>query len=152
MKTIIKINMGKLKKIVFFYILGTILTFWALALIHLNYSLIQDFFWRSSWRNVFKNSIVSGAPVGAAFWIFLTYKFPTSPLDFKFIVSFLKPYFYNYLIGILIAFGIIEGIELYTYLFSNEYLNLTYYNIFGFSVLLGIPIAIIYHNIKTLKQ
>ncbi len=144
--------MKKFKKILLFYIIGTILAYWMLAIIHLNYSILKEFFWRSSWRRVCKNAIIYGAPIGAAFWIFLTYKFPTSTLNFKFIVNFLKPFLFNYLIGILVAFGIIEGIELYIYLFSTDYYSFTYYRIFGTSVLLGAPVAIIFHSIKSLKQ
>ena len=144
--------MEKLKKTVLFYILGTVLTFLVLAIIYLNYSILKDYSWRSSWQRVCKNAIIYGAPIGAAFWIFLTYKFPSSSFSFKFVINFLKPFIFNYLIGVLLAFGIIEGIELYTYLFSTEYLNSTYYNIFGFSVLLGIPLAIGYNSIRRLKR
>jgi hypothetical protein len=148
MKTIINNPMEKFKKILMFYILGTVLAFWVLAIIHLNYYILKEFFWRSSWRRVCKNAIIYGAPIGAAFWIFLTYKFPSSYLNFKFVINFFKPYFYNYLIGILLAFGIIECVELYIYLFSTHYYSFTYYNIFGTSVLLGVPMAIGYHTIK----
>jgi hypothetical protein len=144
--------MEKFKKILLFYILGTVLGYWMLAIIHLNYPLLKDFFWRSSWRRVCKNAIIYGAPIGAAFWIFLKYKFPSSPLNFKFIVNFLKPFFYNYLIGILLAFVIIEGIELYIYLFSTDYYSFTYYSIFGTSVLLGVSFAIVFDTIKSLKE
>ena len=56
--------MEKFKKILLFYILGTVLAFWVLAIIHLNYSLLKEIFWRSSWRFVCKNTILSGAPIG----------------------------------------------------------------------------------------
>ncbi len=144
--------MEKFKKILLFYILGTALAFLVLAIIHLNYSMLKEFFWRTSWRRVSKNAIIYGAPIGTAFWIFLTYKFPSSSLDFKFVINFLKPFFFNYLIGLLLAFGIIEGVELYIYLFSTDYYSFTYYSIFGTSVLLGVPIAIVFHSIKSLKQ
>jgi hypothetical protein len=36
--------MEKLKKILLFYILGTIFAYWMLAIIHLNYPLLKDFF------------------------------------------------------------------------------------------------------------
>jgi hypothetical protein len=152
MKTIINNPMEKFKKILLFYILGTVLAFWVLAIIHLNYSLLKEIFWRSSWRYVCKNTILSGAPIGVAFWIFLTYKFPSSSLDFKFVINFLKPFLHNYLIGVLLAFGIIEGVELYIYLFSTDYYSFTYYSIFGTSVLLGVPVAIVFHTIKSLKE
>jgi hypothetical protein len=140
--------MEKIKKILLFYIIGIVFTYWLLAIIHLNYPIFKDFFWRSSLRRVCKNAIIYGAPIGAAFWIYMSYKFPLSSLNFKFIVNFLKPSLYNYLIGILLAFGIILCLELYTYLFSTEYLNSTFYNIFGFSALLGILLAIGYHKFK----
>lgn len=144
--------MEKFKKILLFYIIGTILAYWMLAIIHMNYSILKDFFWRSSWRRVCKNAIIYGAPIGAAFWIFLNYKFPTSTLNFKFIVNFLKPFLFNYLIGILLAFGIIECIEVYIYFFSTDYYSFTYYIIFGTSILLGVPMAILFSTIKSLKQ
>ena len=146
MKTIIK--MEKIKKILLFYIIGIVFTYWLLAIIHLNYPILKDFFWRSSWQRVCKNAIIYGAPIGAAFWVFLSYKFPLSPLNFKFLVNFSKPFLYNYLIGFLLAFGMTLCIELHTYLFSTEYLNSTFYNIFGFSALLGILLAIGYHKFK----
>ena len=144
--------MEKFKKILWFYILGTVLAFWVLAIIHLNYSMLKDFFWRTSWRRVCKNAIIYGAPIGAAFWIFLTYKFRSNSLDIKFVINFLKLFLHNYLIGVLLAFGIIEGVELYIYLFSTDYYSFTYYSIFGTSVLLGVPVAIVFHSIKSLKQ
>ena len=144
--------MEKLNKTLLFYIIGTIMAYWLLAIIHLNYPIFKVFFWRSSWRRVCKNAIIYGAPTGAAFWIFLSYKFPSSSLNFKFTVNFLKPFLYNYLIGILLAFGIILCLELYTHLFCTECLNSIFYIIFGDTVSLGIPLAILYHKFKKSKK
>ena len=143
--------MEKFRKILLFYILGTVLTFWILALIRLNTILFYDYFGYSHWRHIFKTSLISGAPIGVAIWVFLTYKFPTGLLNFKFIVVLFKPYFYSYLIGILIALGLIVGTQLYKYIFGADYYYATNYNIFGFSVLLGILNAIGFHTIKSIK-
>ncbi len=144
--------MEKLKKTLLFYILGTVFTFLVLAIIHLNYSILNDFFWRSSWRRICKNAIIYGASIGAAFWILLTYKFPSSSLNVKFVINFLKPFLFNYLIGIVLALFLIAGIELYIIYFDTIYRCSTYYQFFGFSILLGIPLAIIFCNLKQLKR
>lgn len=143
--------MEKFKKVFLFYILGTVLTFWILALIRLNTILFYDYFGYSHWRDIIKTAIIGGAPIGVAILAFLTYTFPTGSLDFKFIVTLFKPYFYSYLIGILIALVLIVGTQLYKYFFGADYFYATNYNIFGFSVLLGILTAIGFHTIKSIK-
>lgn len=144
--------MEKFKKVFLFYILGTALTFWILALIRLNTILFYDYFGYLHWRDIIKIAISSGAPIGVVIWAFLTYTFPTGSLDFKFIVTLFKPYFYSYLIGILIALIIIAATQLYKYFFGAYYYYATTYNIFGFSVLLGILTAIVFHTIKSIKR
>ena len=143
--------MEKFRKILLFYILGTALTFWILALIRLNTILFYDYFGYSHWRDIFKTALLSGAPIGVAIWAFLTYTFPMSSLDFKFIVTLFKPYCYDYLIGILIALVLIAATQLYKYFFGAYYYYATTYTIFGFSVLLGILTAIVFHTIKSIK-
>ncbi len=140
--------MEKFKKIIWFYILGTILTFWILVLIRKNYILFQDnfYFWR--WRFVLKTAIISGVPIGATIWVYWAYKFPTISLDFKYFINFFK----NYFIGIVIAFILVEGMQLYAYITVADYFRATSYNIKWFSLLLGAPIAIVFHSIKSLKQ
>ena len=151
MITTINNFMKKFEKVLLFYILGTVLTFWILALIRLNTILLYDYFGYSHWWTIFINALIYGAPIGAALWAFLTYKFPTTSLNFKFIVTFFKPYFYDYLIGILIALVLIAATQLYKYFFGADYCYATNYNIFGFSVLLGILTAIGFNTIKTIK-
>ena len=148
MKTIINKRMEKLKKILWFYMLGTIVTFWILVLIRKNYILFHDNFYLWRWRYVLKTAIISGAPIGAAIWIYLAYKFPTISLDFKFFINL----FNNYFIGIVLAFILVEGIELYAYFIVADYLPATSYNVLWYSLLLGAPIAIVFHSIKNLKQ
>ncbi len=143
--------MEKFIKVLLFYILGTALTFWILALIRLNTILFYDYFGYSHWRTIFINALIFGAPIGAALWAFLTYTFPTSSLDFKFIVTLFKPCFYDYIIGILIALVFIAGTQLYKYFFDADYCYATNYNIFGFAVLLGIPLAIGFCTLKKIK-
>jgi hypothetical protein len=143
--------MEKFRKVFLFYILGTALTFWILALIRLNTILFYEYFGYSHWRDIFKIAFISGVPIGVAIWAFFMYKFPTSSLNFKFIVVLFKPYFYSYLIGILIALVLIVGTQLYKYIFGADYYYATNYNIFGFSVLLGILTAIVFHTIKSIK-
>ena len=143
--------MEKFRKILLFYILGTVLSFGIIAIIHLNSFLFEPYFGYAHWSNILKTAIISGAPFGVAIWAFLTYKFPTTSLNFKFIVTIFKPYFYDYLIGILIALVLIVGTQLYKYFFGADYFYATNYNIFGFSVLLGILTAIGFHTIKTIK-
>ena len=144
--------MEKFKKILLFYILGTVLTFWILALIRLNTILFYDYFGYSHWRDIFKTALLSGAPIGVVILAFFTDKFPTSLLNFKFIVTLLKPYFYSYLIGILIALVLIAITQLYKYFFGADYYYATTYNIFGFSVLLGILTTIVFYTIKSIKR
>lgn len=144
--------MEKFKKVFLFYILGTVLTFWILALIRLNTILFYDYFGYSHWRDIIKTAIIGGAPIGVAIWFFFTYKFPTSLLNFKFIVTLFKPYFYDYFIGILIALVLIAITQLYKYFFGADYYYATNYNIFGFTVLLGILTAIVFYTIKSIKR
>ena len=140
--------MEKFKKILWFYILGTILTFWILVLIRKNYILFHDHFYLWPWRFVLKTSIISGVPIGAAIWAYLAYKSPTISLDFNYFTNLFK----NYFIGILIAFILVEGMQLYAYFTVADYFRATSYNITWFSLLLGFPVAIVFHTIKSLKQ
>lgn len=137
--------MEKSKKVLWFYVLGNILP---LAIINVNYSILKDFFWRFSWRCVCKNTVLRGSPIGAAFWMLLTYKFPTCTMNFKFIVAQLTPYFIIYLIGVLIVLNLKVGTQLnqYSFVANNYYSN--NYNIFGFSVLLGISLAMIFLSLN----
>lgn len=144
--------MNKFKNIVLFYSLGMVFTFVIIAIIHLNSFLFEPYFSYLHWRDIIKIAISSGAPIGVAIWFFLTYTFPTTSLDFKFIVTLFKPYCYDYLIGILIALIIIAATQLYKYFFGADYYYATNYNIFGFSVLLGILTAIVFHSIKSIKR
>ena len=140
--------MEKFNKILLFYILGTILTFWILVLILKNYILFHDYFYLWGWRFVLKTAIISGVPIGTAIWLYLAYKSPTISLDFKYFINFFK----NYCIGILIAFILVEGMQLYAYFTLDDYFRATSYNIKWFSLLLGAPVAIVFHSIKSLKQ
>ncbi len=143
--------MEKLKNIVSFYILGTILTFWILALIHLNPVFFYDYFGYSHWMTIYKTTLISGASSGAALWAFSIHKFPTNLFSFNLIVTLFMPYFCDYLIGIVLALYLIAGVEIYIFFFDTKYRCSTYYEIFGFSILLGIPLAIIFCNLKQLK-
>ena len=140
--------MEKFKKILWFYILGTILSFWILVLIRKNYILFHDHFYLWSWRFVLKTTIISGVPIGAAIWVYLAYKSPTISLDFNYFINLFK----NYFIGILLAFILVEGIQLYAYFTLEDYFRATSYNIKWFSLLLGAPVAIVFYSIKSLKQ
>ena len=140
--------MEKFKKILWFYILGTIVTFWILVLIRKNYILFHDHFFLWPWRFVLKISIIIGVPIGAAIWVYLAYKFLTISLDFNYFINLFK----NYFIGILLAFILVEGMQLYAYFTVADYFRATSYNIKWFSLLLGAPVAIIFHSIKSLKQ
>ena len=152
METTTNSYMENYRKLLLFYILGTALTFWILALIRLNTILFYEYFGYSHWRDIFKIAIISGVPFGVVIWAFFTYKFPTSSLNFKFIVTLFKPYCYDYLIGILIALVLIAATQLYKYFFGADYYYATNYTIFGFSVLLGILTAIGFHTIKSIKR
>lgn len=140
--------MEKFKKTLLFYFIGTVLVFWILALIRLNYVIAYDYFWYSLGPRICKNAIIYGALIGTISWMFLSYKFPTSPLNFKFIVNLFKPYFYNYSIVIMLAFFLVQAIQLHSYLFVADYLHATYYNTFGISVWLGVPMAVGYFTFK----
>lgn len=140
--------MEKFKKILWFYILGTILIFWIYALIRKNYILFHDHFYLWPWRFVLKTSIISGVSIGVAIWAYLAYKSPTISLDFNYLSNFFK----NYFIGISIAFILVEGMQLHANFTVADYFRATSYNIKWFSLLLGAPVAIIFHSIKSLKQ
>ena len=140
--------MKKLLKAGWFYILGTILTFWILVLIRKNYILFHDHFFLWPWRFVLKTSIIIGVPIGAAIWVYLAYKSPTISLDFNYFTNLFK----NYFIGILLAYILVEGMQLYAYFNVADYFRATSYNILWYSLLLGTPIAIVFHSIKSLKQ
>lgn len=143
--------MERVKNIISFYILGTALTFWILALIHLNPIFFYNYFGYSHWTTIYKTTLISGASTGAAIWAFSIYKFPTNLFSFNLIVTLFMPYFYDYLIGIVLALFLIASIELYIIYFDTIYRCSTYYEFFGFSILLGIPLAIIFCNLKQLK-
>lgn len=150
MKTTINSYMEKFKKIFLFYDLGTTFSFVVIAIIHLNSFLFESYFGYAHWSNILKTAIISGAPFGVAIWAFLTFKYPESKLDLKFIIKIGTPVLKNYLIGILLALLIIAGTQLYKHFFGADYRYATTYNILGFSVLLGIPSAIGFVTLKKL--
>ncbi len=148
MKITINSPMERVKKTVLFYSLGTLFSFWIIAIIHLNSFLFEPYFGYAHWSNIVKTAIISGAPFGVAICAFLTYKFPASSIDIKFISNLFRPYLIDYLIGIVFALLLIAGTQLYIYFFETDYYYATYYRVFGFSMLLGIPLAIGCYTIK----
>ena len=150
MKTTINNYMEKFRKVLLFYVLGTVFSFVIIAIIHLNSFLFEPYFAYAHWRNIVKTSIISGAPFGVAIWAFLALKYPENKLDLKFIIKIGTPVLKNYLIGILLALLIIAGTQLYKYFFGADYRYATAYNILGFSALLGILSAIGFVTIKKL--
>lgn len=143
--------MKKVRKIVMFYGLGMAFSFWIISLIHLNSFLFERHYLYANWSNIVKTSIISGAPFGLAIWALFTYRFPNSSIDLKFIFNLIKPYLIYYLLGIVLALFLIAGTQIYILYFDSDYCLATYYKIFGFAVLLGIPLAIGFCTIKTIK-
>lgn len=134
-----------------FYGLGMAFSFWIISLIHLNSFLFERHYLYANWSNIVKTSIISGAPFGLAIWALFTYRFPNSSIDLKFIFNLIKPYLIYYLLGIVLALFLIAGTQIYILYFDSDYCLATYYKIFGFAVLLGIPLAIGFCTIKTIK-
>ena len=75
--------MEKFRKVLLFYVLGTVFSFVIIAIIHLNSFLFEPYFAYAHWRNIVKTSIISGAPFGVAIWAFLALKYPENKLDLK---------------------------------------------------------------------
>jgi len=134
-----------------YYSLGMVFSFWIIALIHLNSFLFERHYLYANWSNIVKTSIISGAPFGMAIWALLSYRFPISSIDLKFIFNLIKPYLIHYIIGIVLALFLIAGTQIYILYFDSDYCLATYYKIFGFAVLMGIPFAIGFYNLKTIK-
>jgi len=144
-------SMKKARKIVMYYSFGMAFSFWIIALIHLNSFLFERHYLYANWNNIVKTSIISGAPFGLAIWALLTYRFPKSTIDLKFIFNLIKPYLIYYLIGIVLALFLIAGTQIYILYFDSDYCLATYYKIFGFAVLMRIPFAIGFYNLKITK-
>ena len=146
-----KNSMKKVRKLVMYYSLGMAFSFWIIAIIHLNSFLFERHYLYAHWNNIVKTSIISGAPFGLAIWALLAYCFPNRSIDLKFIFNLIKPYLIYYLLGIVLALFLIAGTQIYILFFDNEYCLATYYKIFGFAVLMGIPFAIGFYNLKITK-
>ena len=144
-------SMKKARKIVMYYGLGMAFSFWIIAIIHLNSFLFERHYLYANWSNIVKTSIISGAPFGLAIWALLAYRFPNRHINLKSIFNLIKPYLIYYLLGIVLALFLIAGTQIYILFFDNEYCLATYYKIFGFAVLLGIPFAIGFYNLKITK-
>ncbi len=144
-------SMKKARKLVMYYSLGMVFSFWIIALIHLNSFLFERHYLYANWSNIVKTSIISGAPFGMAIWALLSYRFPISSIDLKFIFNLIKPYLIHYIIGIVLALFLIAGTQIYILYFDTDYCLATYYKIFGFAVLMGIPFAIGFYNLKITK-
>ena len=144
-------SMKKARKIVMYYSLGMAFSFWIIAIIHLNSFLFERHYLYANWSNIGTTSIISGAPFGMAIWALLSYRFPISSIDLKFIFNLIKPYLIHYIIGIVLALFLIAGTQIYILYFDSDYCLATYYKIFGFAVLMGIPFAIGFYNLKTIK-
>lgn len=143
--------MKKARKIVMYYSLGMAFSFWIISLIHLNSFLFESHYLYANWSNIVKTSIISGAPFGLAIWALLTFRFPNSLIDLKFIFNLIKPYLIYYIIGIFLALFLIAGTQIYILYFDTDYCLAAYYKIFGFAVLMGIPFAIGFYNLKMTK-
>ena len=141
-------SMKKARKLVMYYGLGMAFSFWIIAIIHLNSFLFERHYLYANWSNIVKTSIISGAPFGLAIWALLTYRFTKSSIDLKFIFNLIKPYLIHYIIGIVLALFLIAGTQIYILYFDSDYCLATYYKIFGFAVLLGIPLAIGFYTLK----
>jgi len=141
-------SMKKVRKLVMYYGLGMAFSFWIIAIIHLNSFLFERHYLYANWSNIVKTSIISGAPFGLAIWALLTYRFTKSSIDLKFIFNLIKPYLIHYIIGIVLALFLIAGTQIYILYFDSDYCLATYYKIFGFAVLLGIPLAIGFYTLK----
>ena len=144
-------SMKKVRKIVMYYSLGMAFSFWIIAIIHLNSFLFERHYLYANWRNIIKTSIISGAPFGLAIWALMTYRFPNSTINLKFIIHLIKPSLIYYLLGIVLALFLIVGTQIYILYFDSDYCLATYYKIFGFAVLMGIPFAIGFYNLKITK-
>lgn len=144
-------SMKKVRNIVMYYSLGMVFSFWIIAIIHLNSFLFERHYLYANWSNIIKTSIISGAPFGLAIWALLTYQFPKSSIDLKFIIHLIKPSLIYYLLGIVLALFLIAGTQIYILFFDTDYCLATYYKIFGFAVLMGIPFAIGFYNLKITK-
>ena len=140
--------MKKAKKIVMYYGLGMAFSFWIIAIIHLNSFLFERHYFYANWRNIVKTSIICATPFGLAIWAFLAYRLPKSTIDLKFIFNLVKPYLIYYLIGMVFALFLIAVTQIYILFFDTDYCLATYYKIFGFAVLLGIPFAIGCYTLK----
>ncbi len=134
-----------------FYGLGMVFSFWIIAIIHLNNFMFERHYLYANWSNIMKTSIISGAPFGLAIWAFLVYRFPKSTIGLKFIFNLVKPYLIYYFLGIGLALFVIAGTQIFILFFDSGYCLATYYKIFGFAVLLGIPLAIGFYNLKITK-
>ena len=143
--------MDSFKKIVMYYSLGMAFSFWIIALIHLNTFLFESHYLYANWSNIVKTSIVSSGPFGLAIWALLTYRSPNIKIGLKFIINLIKPYLIHYIIGIVLALFLIAGTQIYILYFDTDYCLATYYKIFGFAVLLGIPFAIGFYTLKITK-
>lgn len=143
--------MDSFKKIVLFYGLGMAFSFWIIAIIHLNSFLFEHHYLYANWINIMKTSIISGGPFGLSIWAFLTYRFSNINIGLKFIFNLIKPYLIHYMIGIVLALFLIAGTQIYILYFDSDYCLATYYKIFGFAVLLGIPLAIGFNTLKITK-
>lgn len=142
--------MERVKKIVMFCSLGVLYSFWIIAIIHLNSYLFEPYFMCATWHNIVTTSLISGAPLGLAIWAFLISNFSSNTVNCKFIFKLLKRYLVYYFVGIILAFFLILGIHFYLSMFYSNDGYAIYYKLVEFSVLLGLPMAMIIYNIKML--
>lgn len=140
--------MKKSKKIALFYVLGIFFTFGICALFHLNSFLFKTYFIYAHWSTIMKTSIVCGMPFGLSTWIYMYLSYPTSSLDLRFMLQLFKPYVICYLMGIVLALFILAATQIYIIYFDTDYYPATYYSIFGFSLVLALPLSFITFTLK----
>jgi hypothetical protein len=66
--------MKTIKRIIFYYGLGTIVSLLIIGLIHLYSIITEDYFCYAQWDNILVTALISGFPFGVAVWAFTNLK------------------------------------------------------------------------------
>lgn len=142
--------MKHLKTILEYYLLGVVGALIVMGFIHIYGLLFDTFYAYPELPTVIKTGLLSGLPLGLIIFLLTTSNRPLKTKN-KYVLLSIKTATY-YWFGILLGLVFIGFLQLYIFVYNEDYNYATLENIFGFSLLLGIPFGILVHVFITLAE
>ncbi|GAA4074954.1 hypothetical protein GCM10022389_20740 [Flavobacterium cheonanense] len=139
-----------LKSILKFYLYGVVMSLIIVGFIHIYGLLFDTFYAYPELPTIIKTGLLSGLPLGLFIFLLTASNKPLKTKN-KYVLLSIKTATY-YWFGILLGLVLIGFLQLYIFVYNVDYNYATLENIFGFSILLGIPLGILVYVLITLAE